>query len=61
MRGDDGRERLLLALPSRAWDGALMRSSAAPELGADSDDVLRNILGLSSSEVAALREAGALA
>ncbi len=60
MRGADGRERHLPSLPRRASDGALVPSSETPELGADTDDVLRDMLGLSAEEVAALREAGAL-
>jgi crotonobetainyl-CoA:carnitine CoA-transferase CaiB-like acyl-CoA transferase len=36
-------------------------ASAAPLLGADNDKVFREILGLSDSDYAAMREAGAFA
>ena len=35
-------------------------SGPAPQLGADTDAVLRDVLALSTGEIAALREAGAL-
>jgi crotonobetainyl-CoA:carnitine CoA-transferase CaiB-like acyl-CoA transferase len=48
-------------LPSLPWRASFGRTSGpAPELGADSDAVLREVLDFSSDEIAALRQAGAL-
>ena len=48
-------------LPGLPWRASFGRASgAAPELGADTDTVLREMLGLSSGEIAALRSSGAL-
>ena len=48
-------------LPGRPWRASFGRvSGPAPALGADTDAVLRDVLGLSSGEIARLREAGAL-
>src|SRR5262249_27325214 len=49
---------VLPGLPWRASFGR--RSGTAPALGADTDAVLTEVLGLSRGEVAALREQGAL-
>jgi crotonobetainyl-CoA:carnitine CoA-transferase CaiB-like acyl-CoA transferase len=49
---------VLPGLPGRASFGR--RSGAAPGLGADTDAVLTEVLGLSRGEIAALREQGAL-
>ncbi len=48
-------------LPGLPWQASFGRQSgAAPELGADTDNVLRDVLGLSGDDVAALRRSGAL-
>jgi benzylsuccinate CoA-transferase BbsF subunit len=47
---------LLPGLPWRASSGRI--SGEAPELGADNDVVLREVLGLSPPEIAALRQSG---
>ena len=49
---------VLPGLPWRASFGR--RSGAAPGLGADTDAVLAEVLGLSGDEIAALRASGAL-
>jgi crotonobetainyl-CoA:carnitine CoA-transferase CaiB-like acyl-CoA transferase len=49
---------VLPGLPWRASFG--LRSGPAPELGADTDNVLTDVLGLSGDDVAALRRSGAL-
>jgi crotonobetainyl-CoA:carnitine CoA-transferase CaiB-like acyl-CoA transferase len=49
---------VLPGLPWRADFGRV--SGPAPELGADTDAVLRDVLGLASVDIAALRTAGAL-
>jgi crotonobetainyl-CoA:carnitine CoA-transferase CaiB-like acyl-CoA transferase len=47
-------------LPGLPWQASFGRQSgAAPELGADTDRVLRDVLGLSDDAVAALRQSGA--
>ena len=47
-------------LPGLPWHASLGRSSgAAPELGADTDAVLHEVLDLSPDEIAALRNSGA--
>ena len=48
-------------LPGLPWRASFGRQSgAAPELGADTDRVLTDVLGLSGDDVAALRRSGAL-
>jgi benzylsuccinate CoA-transferase BbsF subunit len=48
-------------LPGLPWHASFGRvSGPAPELGADTDAVLRNLLELSSDRIAALRKSGAL-
>jgi len=48
-------------LPGLPWHASFGRTSgAAPELGADTDAVLREVLDLSSNRIAALRRSGAL-
>jgi crotonobetainyl-CoA:carnitine CoA-transferase CaiB-like acyl-CoA transferase len=48
-------------LPGLPWRASFGRTSgAAPELGADTDKVLREVLDLSPDEIAALRQSGAL-
>ena len=47
-------------LPGLPWHASFGRiSGAAPELGADTDAVLREVLDLSPDEIAALRNSGA--
>ena len=47
-------------LPGLPWHASFgHQSGAAPELGADTDSVLVNVLGMSVDDVAALRRAGA--
>ena len=47
-------------LPGLPWRASFGRvSGAAPELGADTDAVLREVLSLSRDEIAALRDLGA--
>ena len=49
------------ALPGLPWRTSFgRRTGAAPELGADTDDVLTNVLGLASERIAELRGSGAL-
>ena len=49
------------ALPGLPWRSTLGRATGpAPALGADTDGVLADVLGLSPSEIAALRRTGAL-
>ncbi len=48
-------------LPGLPWRASFGRTSGgAPELGADTDAVLRNVLDLSADQIAALRQSGAL-
>jgi crotonobetainyl-CoA:carnitine CoA-transferase CaiB-like acyl-CoA transferase len=48
-------------LPGLPWHASFGRASGpAPELGADTDGVLREVLDLSPDEIAALRRSGAL-
>ena len=48
-------------LPGLPWQTNFGRKTGlAPALGADTDDVLRDVLGLSDDRIAALRRAGAL-
>jgi crotonobetainyl-CoA:carnitine CoA-transferase CaiB-like acyl-CoA transferase len=48
-------------LPGLPWRAGFGRASgAAPELGADIEAVLREVLGLSPDQIAALRRSGAL-
>ena len=53
---DARRAGVIPGLPWRASFGRV--SSPAPKLGADTDTVLRNVLGYSAVDIAALREAG---
>jgi benzylsuccinate CoA-transferase BbsF subunit len=47
-------------LPGLPWRASFRRTcGAAPELGADTDAVLREVLGLAPDQVAALRKSGA--
>ena len=55
---EPGGAGILPGLPWRASFGR--RSGAAPQLGADTDTVLRAVLDLSADEIAALRGSGAL-
>jgi crotonobetainyl-CoA:carnitine CoA-transferase CaiB-like acyl-CoA transferase len=55
---DAYRTGVIPGLPWRASFGRV--SSPAPKLGADTDTVLRNVLGYSAVDIAALRQAGAL-
>jgi crotonobetainyl-CoA:carnitine CoA-transferase CaiB-like acyl-CoA transferase len=55
---DAYRAGVIPGLPWRASFGRV--SGPAPKLGADTDTVLRNVLGYSAVNIAALREAGAL-
>ncbi len=49
------------ALPGLPWHASFGRiSGAAPQLGADTDTVLREVLDLSAAEIAALHRSGAL-
>ena len=48
-------------LPGLPWQASFGRKSGpAPGLGADTDAVLREVLGLADAEIARLRECGAL-
>jgi crotonobetainyl-CoA:carnitine CoA-transferase CaiB-like acyl-CoA transferase len=48
-------------LPGLPWRASFGRASGpAPELGADTERVLREVLALSSDEITALRQSGAL-
>jgi crotonobetainyl-CoA:carnitine CoA-transferase CaiB-like acyl-CoA transferase len=48
-------------LPGLPWRASFRRRSGpAPELGADTEIILREVLRLSSNEIAALRNSGAL-
>jgi benzylsuccinate CoA-transferase BbsF subunit len=55
---DDGGAGKLPGLPWRASFGRTM--GLAPDLGADTDDVLRSVLGLTGERIAALRSSGVL-
>jgi crotonobetainyl-CoA:carnitine CoA-transferase CaiB-like acyl-CoA transferase len=49
------------ALPTLPWQASLSRRSGpAPELGADTDTVLRDVLELSPKDIAALHRSGAI-
>jgi benzylsuccinate CoA-transferase BbsF subunit len=48
-------------LPGLPWGSSIGRTSgAAPELGANTDAVLREVLDMSSDQISALRQSGAL-
>jgi crotonobetainyl-CoA:carnitine CoA-transferase CaiB-like acyl-CoA transferase len=48
-------------LPGLPWQASFGRiSGPAPGLGADTDAVLRDLLGMSSDRIAGLRQSGAL-
>jgi len=48
-------------LPGLPWQASFGRATGpAPGLGADTDAVLRDVLGMRAEEIAALRETGAL-
>jgi len=55
---DAHRDHILPGLPWRASFGR--KSGEAPGLGADTDAMLAEVLGLSGDKIAALRESGAL-
>jgi crotonobetainyl-CoA:carnitine CoA-transferase CaiB-like acyl-CoA transferase len=49
------------ALPGLPWRASFGRASGpAPELGADTEVILKDVLGLSRDEIASLRASGAL-
>ncbi|MDA1257984.1 MAG: CoA transferase [Chloroflexi bacterium] len=56
----DGAIRPLPGLPWRWPDGERREPRPAPSLGGDTDTVLMELLGMSSVEIAALRDSGAL-
>ena len=56
----DGQERALPRLPWRWVEGSRFDQSAAPGLGADTNQVLSEVLGLDRKEIARLRDSGAL-
>ncbi len=56
----DGTIRGLPGLPWRWREGERLAETTAPALGADTDDVLADVLGMSNAEIAALRDSGAL-
>ncbi|MBT3942613.1 MAG: hypothetical protein HOF43_07870, partial [Chloroflexi bacterium] len=56
----DGQKRGLPGLPWRWLYGERLDVSAAPGLGADTDSVLADVLGLSDEQITTLRESGAL-
>jgi formyl-CoA transferase len=56
----DGTPRMLPGLPWRWGDESLIQPKAAPALGQHSQQVLRDLAGLTDSEIEALRMAGAL-
>lgn len=56
----DGQERALPRLPWRWVEGSRFDPSAAPGLGADTNQVLSEVLGLDRKEIARLRDSGAL-
>ena len=56
--GDDGEARAMVGLPWR-WDGGTRTLPRAPRLGNDSMEILRDLAGLSDSEIDELRRAGA--
>jgi crotonobetainyl-CoA:carnitine CoA-transferase CaiB-like acyl-CoA transferase len=48
-------------LPGLPWRASFGRAAGhAPDLGADTDEVLREVLGMGVAEIAALRNAGVL-
>jgi len=48
-------------LPGLPWHASLGRTSgSAPELGADTEAVLREVLDMSSDQISALRQSGAV-
>jgi benzylsuccinate CoA-transferase BbsF subunit len=56
----DGSNRGLPGLPWRWAAGERPDQTPAPELGADTDSVLSNLLGMTENEIAELRDTGAL-
>ncbi len=58
-RDADGLDRELVGTPFKLADGGGVAATAAPRLGADTDSVLVDRLGLSQVELAGLRQAGA--
>jgi crotonobetainyl-CoA:carnitine CoA-transferase CaiB-like acyl-CoA transferase len=56
----DGSPRDLLGTPFKLAEGGGVAGTAAPALGADTDAILRDTLGLTDARIAALRAAGAL-
>lgn len=58
-RGADGAMRDLVGTPFKLADGGGTAATAAPHLGADTDAILADTLGLSAAQVDALRAKGA--
>jgi benzylsuccinate CoA-transferase BbsF subunit len=56
----DGAIRGLPGLPWRWREGERPAQTAAPALGADTDKVLADVLGMTDADIAALRDSGAL-
>ena len=60
VRRPDGSEHFLPSLPWRWGDRSLIRPRPAPGQGQDTERVLRDLVGVSSEEYAALQRSGAL-
>ena len=58
MQGGDGRTVRLLGSPFKVGEGANIASRRPPRLGEHSQEVLRDVAGLSQGEIDALRERG---
>ncbi len=59
VRQADGTTQQLLGTPFKLGEGGGTAATAPPALGADTDAILADTLGLSGAEIAALRTAGA--
>ncbi len=59
VQDDNGDERRVVGTPIRMSETPLAAAASAPDLGAHSDEILRD-LGCSDAEIAALREAGTI-
>ena len=57
-RDADGVDRDLVGTPFKLADGGGVAEMAAPQLGADTDAVLADRLGMSAEEIDRLRTAG---